>query len=161
MRSRRSWGRTASPGEAWVSATRPPASLAPAPQAVRRGRRGTKKRCWGEGRRGARASLRRHLQKGLEIPKRLWKVSGRKCNNYNPNRGQLFHLCSLRHWVNFVQGVLSKAAEEARAASTPEAESSPGAGDVPSNSTGLVPGFKVNTVPGSPHSRPEVQHSPG
>lgn len=44
-----------------------------------------------------------------------------------PTEAELFHLCSLRHWVNFVQEILSKAAREARAASLPEAESSPGA----------------------------------
>lgn len=88
MRSR-NLGAELRPQKTWVSATgkppTPPSSRSAGPSGA--GRRETKK-MRGRGRRGARRQPAQTLAKSLEIPKRLWKVSGRKCSSHNPNRGR-------------------------------------------------------------------------
>ena len=81
-------GRGCVPWETSVSPTRPPTPLAP--QAQRGRARKTKEGCAGAGRRGARGQTAQTLAKSLEIPKRLWKVSGRKCKLQSQPRPSCF-----------------------------------------------------------------------
>lgn len=82
-------GGAASPGK--PRSPRPdPQSSPPAPQAQRGPAQKTKERCAGEGRRGARRQTAQTLAKSLEIPKRLWKVSGRRCKLQSQPRPSCF-----------------------------------------------------------------------